>query len=262
MRLAHFIRKASSVYADHVDPNLLIVNASIDCTYDSKTRPSQPPTHRIRELEDDVRAVRALLSRVREDLTGPARTEVDVMLNKLRPAAEEPSQLSSPAATDRSNVEGVQSMLPARDRILRDGARTVCHGPYSGPAMVLSVLEFFQPLQGEAIIPEVMNMFDAHLTITPSANLSPSAHRLDSISESEAFELLSAVFMQNHPFLRWLDTTFIHDAFERTYYAATRHSGSIDEDSLSLCHLVLALGYLLSATYHRKRGCETEILKA
>lgn len=237
----------------------LTSNASKDCTYDSKTRPSQPPTHRIRELEDDIRAVRNLLSRVRGDLTGEALTDVDAMLTKLRPAAEEPLQLSSPAATEKSNVDLLHSMLPAHNRILCDGSKALCFGPYSGPAMVLSILEFFQPSQGESIVPEVLNMFDAGSIINRSMSADT---RLDSLAEAEAFELLSMVFVQSHPFIRSLDKVFLHEVFEKGYQAAVGQGESVDAASSSLCHVVLALGTLLSVAHHRKSGCSAAISKA
>lgn len=242
---------------------VLTGTVSKDCTYESKTRPSQPPTHRIRELEDDMRAVRALLSRVRDGLTGDALADVNAMLTQLRPAVDdEPSQLSSPTITDQSSAETLQSMVLGHDRILRDDFRSMCYGPYSGPGLVLSVLEFFQPSQGQLIVPEVLNMFDADFPISPAQGLQPAREGLQLVPESEAFELLSVLFMQNHPFLRYLDDAFFQGVFEKVYRAAGTIGESVNTASLSLCHVVFALGNLLSVAHHRLSGCATAISKA
>lgn len=236
--------------------------ASTDCTYDSKTRPSQPPTHRIRELENDVRSVRALLARVRGELTGDALTEVDAMLTKLRPAADEPSQLSSPTATEKSTIEGIQTMLSGRDRILRNGSRHLHHGAYSGPALILSVMEFFQPQRGETIVPEIIEMFDARFPMSSQSAQNVLDHGLDLAAKSDAFELLNVVLMQSHPFLQSLDAAFLHNLFENTYDTTARQSASVNNASLSLCHMVLALGNLMSVAHHRRYGCEWTQIKA
>lgn len=128
--------------------------------------------------------------------------------------------------------------------------------------MILSVLEFFQPAQGESIVPEILSMFDADCAMSPLTVSNSFGEGLESVTESEALELLSIVLMQSHPFLQSLDTTFLHGLFEKVYLAAARQPDSVDNASLSLCHMVLALGNLLSVAHHRKSGCEGAIWKA
>lgn len=128
--------------------------------------------------------------------------------------------------------------------------------------MILSILEFFQPAQGESIVPEILNMFDADYPMSPLTVSNSFGEGLESVPESEALELLSIVLMQSHPFLQSLDTTFLHGLFEKVYLAMARQSDSVDNASLSLCHMVLALGNLLSVAHHRKSGCEGASWKA
>lgn len=185
------------------------------------------------------------------------------MLTKLRPAAiEEPSQLSSPTATEKSTVEGLQTMLSGHGRILRENSRHLHHGPYSGPALILSVIEFFQPLQGESIVPEIIEMFDAKFPVSHQSSHVDSDHGLNLAAKSDAFELLNVVLMQSHPFLQSLEAAFLHRVFENTYETAARQPNSVDNGSLSLCHMVLALGNLMSVVHHRRYGCEWAQSKA
>lgn len=128
--------------------------------------------------------------------------------------------------------------------------------------MIVSVLEFFQPKQGESIVPEVLNMFDARCPIPPLPAHILSEHGLGLVEKAEALELLAIVQMQSHPFLQSLDPSFLHLLFENVYGAAATQWTPVTDMSLSLYQMILALGHLLSVAHHRRYGCEQAISKA
>lgn len=212
------------------------------------------------------------------------------MLMKLKPSssAEECPQLPlspPPATKDKSYPEGIQStLLSSRGRILRAGStpagssRSLHHASFSGPALILSVLEFFRPLEVAALVPDVLSLFDADdyppsppegkgLTPHPShtaADLLPNA--------AEASDLLDVVLTRNHPFLRFLDPKVLHALLDDVCICdrAARERRPSDAPSpplsmtLALCHVLLALGNLMTVPPRRELqgGYERVFLKA
>lgn len=228
-----------------------------DCTYESKTRPSQPPTQRIRDLEDNIRGVRELLGRIKPDLQGGSKDEVERMLEELRPAVDESTQspiTPLPGATPGTDEPLLRSMLIGRGRLLQSGSATFFHGPYSGAALICSMLEFFDNTKPEAIHPAIMELFDrndqphmAHFDLADGVHL---------LQQDESMMLLDIVLAQTHPFLDFLDPSASRQIFEAMYITEPSH---VNAGARALCQAVYALGRLMYDTSHQDGGCDASI---
>lgn len=238
------------------------------CTYQSKTRPSQPPTQRIRELEDTLRSVRDLLNDIRPGLSSASAQDVDSMLERLRPAGDARREhggpvavlpaaehLSSPSTTQftpsfpapEAAQSVLQSMLVGRGRLLQDGLRSYFHGSHSGAAFICSILEFFPNTDAEAIHPLIVRLYDVHEPVMSSVSSTPKT-RLP--TRDEASILIHDVLAQSHPFLQFLNTPMTWQIFESLY-----SSNASTPQAEVFFNALLALAYLTSPRSHSDIGC-------
>jgi len=242
-----------SWYPPHFDTWL---TTCTECTYESRTRPSQPPTQRIRELEENIRSVRELLSRIKSGLSGNSLSEVDRMIGTLKPAAElSPRMSTSPIAESAGAPALLRSMLVGRGRLLHSGDRTFFHGPYSGPAVICSVLEFFERTNSDAVHKHVIELFD-------QTGVEPGMGATRLPEKSEAVALFNIVLAQTHPFFQFIDQATLGALLEKLYDAPLPASADHHGDNLALCHILLALGCILDISKHGSVGCESAMLQA
>lgn len=238
------------------------------CTYESKTRPSQPPTQRIRDLEENVRSVRELLCRVRPSLNGAHVADIDRLLDQLRPATDVPANQSithststsvttqhhiplAPVSGNIDNNIALRSMLVGRGRLLQIGSKPYFHGPYSGISFICSVLEFFKDTDAEAIHPYSMELYNRS-GMDLNHELSGSEDEAQLPRKSEAAAFFEIALTQNHPFLQFLDAPTIWQVLELVY---NKSELSASANIQALVHAVLALGMLSDTRGHANAGC-------
>ena len=202
--------------------------------------------------------MRGLLSRLKPDLSAHHLLEVEQVLNDTKPAADEsPRTVPSPFPTVQTPAapEALRSMLVGHGRLLRSGNRTFFHGPYSGPAVICAVLEFFEPKDPESMHACVMDLFDMG-RVEPGLG----ASRLP--EKPEAIALFNIVLRQTHPFFQFLDSTtvgtLVRNIYDNPQPVYTEHYMS----NLAFCHAVLALGYTLDVSGHHRSGCEIAMSQA
>lgn len=202
--------------------------------------------------------MRGLLSRLKFDLSSDNLLEVERVLSDTKPAPKEsPGALSSPPPTGKTSTasEALRSMLVGRGRLLRSGSRTFFHGPYSGPAVICAVLEFFEPKDPDAMHARVIDLFDMG-RVEPGLG----ASRLP--EKPKAVALFNIVLTQTHPFFQFLDSstleTLLQNIYDNPQPVYTEHYMS----NLALCHAVLALGYSLNISDHHTSGCESAMSQA
>jgi len=200
--------------------------------------------------------VRELLNRIKPDLSGNSLLEVERMVGTLKPAAEvSPRMSTSPIAEGAGAPALLRSMLVGRGRLLHSGNRMFFHGPYSGPAVICSVLEFFERTDSDAVHKHVIELFDQ---IGVEGGMGAS----DLPEKSEAIALFNIVLAQTHPFFQFIDQLTLGTLLENVYDAAVPLYADHHVDNLALCHIVMALGCILDVSKHGTIGCESAMSQA
>ncbi len=167
-----------------------------------------------------------------------------------------PEDESPPALSrdDSSKQATLSNMLAGCDRLIRVGQGATCfYGAYSELSFILRTLEVFQrdpvvSLDQRFLV--VSRLFDLPLPLlqeNDNSNPTITLPHPDVIST-----LLDAVFAKEHPMLSFLSEEHIRGV-------ATILTGqqplSLSDQSLSVFHLTLALGYLFDSTRHGKDKC-------
>ncbi len=178
------------------------------------------------------------------------------MLDMLKPAADaSPQTVPSPGMETTATSEALKSMLVGRGRVLQSENKTFFHGPYSGPAVIYSVLEFFERTDTDAMHTHVIELFDLADTTSKIESVKVS-HGPHLPERQEAIELFNIVMVQTHPFLQFLDPTLLWNVLESSYNALDSSYAESAAGDLALCHIVLALGFSLDLSKHHRHGCE------
>ncbi|RYP68858.1 hypothetical protein DL769_005417 [Monosporascus sp. CRB-8-3] len=238
-------------------------NASLSCTYHFR-RPVPPPTLRIRNLQHHLRLARSWLQEVQKNVPEVPGLDIDNCLRILDfTLPEDQSTSPQPPATSPnqgSKQATLSNMLAGCDRFTAVGPGATCfYGAYSELSFILRTLEVFE--QDAAVSPDqrflvVSNLFNHPLPSQEDANPSPKAFLP---SADVVMALLDAVFARNHPMLSFLPERHVKDVAN---VLAGPQGLPISDQSLSLFHLTLALGYLFDSSGHREEGCRDILQRA
>ena len=168
----------------------------------------------------------------------------------------QPSTLSAAPRDNASKQAALSNMLAGCDRFVNTSPGVTCfYGAYSELSFILRTLELFQ--QDEPVSPEmrflvVSNLFNLPLS-PPSQNISQNSEALFP-PHDVGLVLSDGLLSKGHPMLCFLSEQLIRDVASRDL--------SIPGPSLSLLHMVRALGYLLDTARHREEGCRSNLQHA
>ena len=221
---------------------------------------------RIRELEDTIRSVRGLLNQLRPNISGKTLSDVQQLLDVVKPASGLSSESLSFSPLPESNPTpaSIESMLTENDIVLQSGSRTFYHGAYSGPSMICAILDFFESQEVFYIHKNLIELFNLDETaiVNSTARQNIDEHLPN---RSDAASLIGIVVKQSHPFLQFLNPTLglgLSDIIEYSYGNPAAMSIEDGPGSLALFHSILSLGYLIDTSLHHEAFCDTALLYA
>lgn len=213
-------------------------------------------------MQDHLRLARSWLKEVQEKVSEVPGLDIDNCLRTLDftlPEAESSSpSLSSFASHDNgAKPTSLRNMLAGCDRLVNSGLGATCfYGAYSELSFILRILELFerQPaVSQDQRLRTVSNLFDLRSPPQDNGNTNPA---IPVVSYDTAMTILDVVFSKSHPMLFFLPEQRIKDIAD----SLTRPQPlAASDQSKSLFHLTLALGYLFDSPRHRKDGCRDAV---
>ncbi|KAI0386518.1 hypothetical protein F5Y04DRAFT_124020 [Hypomontagnella monticulosa] len=240
---------------DAADPCGPCRNSDLNCTYQFR-RPIPPPTSRIRDLQEHLRLARSWLKEVQDKVPEVPGLDIDNCLRTLDftlPEAESPPHSSLASHENGTKPAALRNMLAGCDRLVNAGPGATCfYGAYSELSFILRTLELFE--QQPIVSPDqrlqiISNLFDLRYPPQDNSSLGSVA---SNVSTDTVMTLLDVVFSKNHPMLSFLPEQRIKDI-------ASSLTGpqplATSDQSKSLLHMTLALGYLFDSPSHRRDGC-------
>lgn len=213
------------------------------------TRISQSPTQRIRNLEQNVRSIRDLLHRLKQNASSRDLAEIHRVLEELKPAI-------SSSTTLQHHDDRLQTMLGDRHCLLqRQGAKRY-YGPRSGPAAIIALLEFFDGTDARDIHIHLLHLFgDAGYVKGDLSEMSTNSSQLP--SQDEMHKTCRLVLSLSHPFLQFLNAKILQETVQKAYQSTADEI--YHRYHWSLCHMIVALSQVLDLDTHRRLGCEQSV---
>lgn len=192
------------------------------------TKTYKPATQRIRELEKQLQHAQDLLEQARRQVTPSLESRITLSI---------PVQASETDLREMDTVgQPLKSML-----ILR---KNFDYGPCSGPALIISLLEFFEVAQSSELQCYLSDLFDK-----PLPRSQDSSSQVPLPSQPEILRLSKIVNDSTHPLLYFAKSLDISTIVNMS------HSPNHDLDHIGLLRMLIALGMLLDVEAHDQRGC-------
>lgn len=239
----------------------------LTCSYDFR-RGAQPPTQRIRSLEDHLRQARTVLKDVEKKLAGND-TAADVDIGAALKALDfSSSDIPTPNSTlpddnDQSQPSLI-SMMGGSDHILGRGPfASTFYGSSSGFAFVHRTIQMFRSNPTKAIDPSqplLNELFNGPLPEEGAVAVNESLH-LPLPDWVTAVSLVDAMFANCHPLMNVLEERDFREVLNAVY-SSPMSPVSEHQRFMPLLHLVFALGYLFSVHMHQQMTCAAAVKQA
>lgn len=226
---------------------------------------TQVPTQRIRNLEDRLRAVRALLHETRSQGPRFEGLDISVLLKAFDDISSEPSLPQAKTEDINSSALELDSMMSSLGQFVIDTPwAATFHGPASGFAFVWRTRELFLTQSNDTAAPitqtVMMNLFSSPLPTMDTLETNDAEADIPS-SEKMALMLVQSVFGKCHPLIQFLHESDFREMLSRVYVEYPVYSAAC-RAFLPLLHSVLALGYLFEIPLHCTQGCHATITQA
>ena len=239
----------------------------LSCSFDFR-RGAQPPTQRIRSLEDHLRQARTVLKNVEKQLAGIENAS-DVSIGAaLRALDFSSNDIPTPNSTLPDDNEPSQprliSMMGGSDHILGRGPfASTFYGSSSGFAFVHRTIHMFRSNSSpshDTSQPLLNELFNGPLPEEDAVAVNGSL-QLPLPDWVTALSLVDAMFAGCHPLINVLEERDFREVLDAVYSSPTSPLPE-HQRFMPLLHLVFALGYLFSVRMHQQMTCAAAVKQA